>query len=104
MSSGASDDSESGLAGLLIGQSSEFTLEEVSHCVLWQFPIDLGNGLVAAIKGLAGKSDWLPTIVYRSSDHLKVFGDLHETFASPEAAAGWLMRSEGQDKIEPSSG
>ena len=64
-----------------------FNLKLLQDWVVWQFPKQTANGFCGAVHPPLKEHGWLPAIIHPEQNEAQIYGQVSETFATPELAA-----------------
>lgn len=65
--------------------------KQLDDWVTWQYPKKVADGLCGAVHPPSPNFGWFPAVIYRDKNELLVYGNVPETFDSPESAAEFCL-------------
>ena len=67
-----------------------FSLKLLQDWVVWQFPKRMANGFYGAVHPPLQEHGWLPAVIHLEKNEAQIYGQVTETFTTPELAADYL--------------
>lgn len=75
---------------LSTSKPTTLNLKLLHDWVVWQFPKQTANGFYGAVHPPLQEHGWFPAIIHLGKNEVQVYGQVVETFATPEMAAEYF--------------
>ena len=84
--------------GFFQAKPTVLNLKLLNDWVIWQFPKKTGSGFCGAVHPPHERYGWLPAVIHPEKNEAKIYGQLTETFETPELAADYCMANGSETK------